>query len=183
MRNCPSFDRPPRKKEEKNHWSSLHPNYYSRTYINGRKVLRSASVRAMAFLGARGRAIPRCSSCTARRIFSFNPYRKPSPAWIRDFSSSGGKRPQPGDAPKKDKIQWYPIPVGLGIGVVGLVQFYKVSAREKERQREAEEGPAPKARPRVKRTGLATRAVKAADLARRNMMMWSLKKKRKKRND
>lgn len=107
----------------------------------------------MAFLGARGRAIPRCSSCTARRIFSFNPYRKPSPAWIRDFSSSGGKRPQPGDAPKKDKIQWYPIPVGLGIGVVGLVQFYKVSAREKERQREAEEGPAPKARPRVKLEG------------------------------
>ena len=113
----------------------------------------------MAFLGAsvgrlaRTRAIPRCSSCTARQSFAFNSYRKPSTAWIRNFSSSGGKRPQSGDSPQKDKIQWYPIPVGLGIAVVGLVQFYKVSAREKERQREAEEGPAPKARPRVKLEG------------------------------
>jgi phosphatidylserine decarboxylase len=37
------------------------------------------------------------------------------------------------------KIKWYPIPVGLGIGFLGLVQFYKVTEREKARQREEDD--------------------------------------------
>src|ERR1700693_6144893 len=29
------------------------------------------------------------------------------------------------------KIKWYPIPVGLGIGFLGLAQLYRVNEREK----------------------------------------------------
>lgn len=34
------------------------------------------------------------------------------------------------------KIQWYPIPVGLGIGFLGLAQLYKINEREKAKERE-----------------------------------------------
>ncbi|KAI2609265.1 phosphatidylserine decarboxylase [Hypoxylon sp. NC1633] len=54
------------------------------------------------------------------------------------------------------KVQWYPIPVGLGIGFLGFVQFYKTQAREKERlEREAAEGDGvrPKKRPRIRPDG------------------------------
>lgn len=61
------------------------------------------------------------------------------------------------------KIQWYPIPVGLGIGSLGLLQFYKVREREKARQKEEEqwessstgngEDGRPKRRPRIRPTG------------------------------
>lgn len=37
------------------------------------------------------------------------------------------------------KIKWYPIPVGLGVGSLGLLQLYKVNEREKARQREEDE--------------------------------------------
>ncbi|KAK8135320.1 hypothetical protein PG984_003260 [Apiospora sp. TS-2023a] len=60
-----------------------------------------------------------------------------------------------GSALKNTKVQWYPIPVGLGIGFLGFVQFYKSQAREKERlEQEAEEfGKRPKKRPRVRPEG------------------------------
>jgi len=34
------------------------------------------------------------------------------------------------------RIKWYPIPVGLGIGFLGLVHFYKVNERERLRREE-----------------------------------------------
>jgi phosphatidylserine decarboxylase len=37
------------------------------------------------------------------------------------------------------KVRWYPIPVGVGIGFLALVQFYRVNEREKARQWEDEE--------------------------------------------
>ena len=37
------------------------------------------------------------------------------------------------------KIQWKPIPVGLGIGFLGAVQFYRVREREREKRRQEEE--------------------------------------------
>lgn len=40
------------------------------------------------------------------------------------------------------KIKWYPIPVGLGIGFLGLAQLYRVNEREKARRREEEENDA-----------------------------------------
>lgn len=79
------------------------------------------------------------------------------PSSQRGFSShDSGKRPKfsqrLGEALRNSKITWYQIPVGLGIGFLGLVQFYKVSSRERERQRQEQEGtrtpsPRPKVRP------------------------------------
>ncbi|OTB05211.1 hypothetical protein M426DRAFT_320025 [Hypoxylon sp. CI-4A] len=57
---------------------------------------------------------------------------------------------------KDTKVRWYPIPVGLGIGFLGLVQFYKTQAREKERlERESSEfdGARPKKRARIRPDG------------------------------
>lgn len=34
------------------------------------------------------------------------------------------------------KIKWYPIPVGVGIGFLGLVQFYRTNEREKARRQD-----------------------------------------------
>ena len=34
------------------------------------------------------------------------------------------------------KIKWYPIPVGVGIGFLGLLQFYRINEREKARRQE-----------------------------------------------
>lgn len=55
------------------------------------------------------------------------------------------------------KTEWYFIPVGVGIGFVGLVQGYKVYTREKERQeQEAQDGELkvkPKKRPRIRPDG------------------------------
>jgi hypothetical protein len=35
---------------------------------------------------------------------------------------------------RNTKIEWYPIPVGLGIGFLGFVQIYRIREREKARQ-------------------------------------------------
>ncbi|KAJ6444163.1 phosphatidylserine decarboxylase proenzyme 1 [Purpureocillium lavendulum] len=83
------------------------------------------------------------------------------PCAARNFSSNSGKRPRfsqrLGEALRNTKIQWYQIPVGLGIGFLGLVQFYKVSSREQERRQAEEEGRVPgerpKPRPRVRPEG------------------------------
>ncbi|KAI5867182.1 phosphatidylserine decarboxylase [Durotheca rogersii] len=79
------------------------------------------------------------------------------------FRRSSGKRRQQEPfgsrlrtALRNTKVQWYPIPVGLGIGFLGLVQLYKTQSREKERlDREAgdAEAPSPKRRPRVRPDG------------------------------
>jgi phosphatidylserine decarboxylase len=81
------------------------------------------------------------------------------PSSQRCFSSqNSGKRPKfsqrLGEALRNSKITWYQIPVGLGIGFLGLVQFYKVSSRERERQRQEDEGIiSPKPRPKVRPDG------------------------------
>jgi phosphatidylserine decarboxylase len=62
-------------------------------------------------------------------------------------------------------IQWYPIPVGVGVGFLGFLQFQRVRAREQarieqEEQRMAKEdedaennGRRPKKRPRIRPSG------------------------------
>ena len=40
---------------------------------------------------------------------------------------------------QKTKLDWRPIPVTLGIGFLGLVQFYRVQRRERARKEEEEE--------------------------------------------
>lgn len=107
----------------------------------------------------------RCAHCASRPSPSHSlaaarshPCRTPA---TRGFSSNNsGKRPRfsqrLGEALRNTKIQWYQIPVGLGIGFLGLVQFYKVSAREqKQREQDGvlEEGGRPKRRPRVRPEG------------------------------
>lgn len=100
-----------------------------------------------------------CTRCTTPT--HLQPTRRTSPSSIRGFSSGSGKRPRfsqrLGEALRNSKIQWYQIPVGLGIGFLGLVQFYKVSSREREKQRNGENGEleegTPAKRPRVKLEG------------------------------
>ncbi|OAA66173.1 phosphatidylserine decarboxylase proenzyme 1 [Cordyceps fumosorosea ARSEF 2679] len=77
------------------------------------------------------------------------------PGAARDFSSGpSGQRPRfsqrLGDALRKTKVTWYHIPVGLGVGFLGLVQFYKVQSREREKQ---DGGDRPKPRPRIQPEG------------------------------
>ena len=64
------------------------------------------------------------------------------------FSTSARQRLQENRGPfrtrlraalKDTKIQWKPIPVGLGISFLGAVQFYRVREREKRRQQEEKE--------------------------------------------
>lgn len=65
----------------------------------------------------------------------------------RFFSHMPPKRPGSG-------IQWYPIPVGLGVACVGLVQFYKVYTREKEERQIGDgENTRPKKRQRIRPDG------------------------------
>ncbi|CAK7274571.1 phosphatidylserine decarboxylase 1 [Sporothrix epigloea] len=55
---------------------------------------------------------------------------------------------------KNSKIQWSRIPVGLGIGFLGLVQFYKIRNREPEEGIvDGEEAAKPKKRPRIRPDG------------------------------
>ncbi len=78
----------------------------------------------------------------------------------RLFSQQQPKRPRFSSrlrtALRNTKIQWYQIPVGVGIGFIGLMHFYKVTKREREKQ-EQEEGAEtttrPKRRPRIRPDG------------------------------
>ncbi|KAI9155244.1 Phosphatidylserine decarboxylase proenzyme 1 [Paramyrothecium foliicola] len=125
---------------------------------SGQALLRT---QGLAF--ARGQ----CSSCAAKHVnhhavtSSRTALPRTAPGASRNFSSGSGKRPRfsqrLGEALRNSKIQWYQIPVGLGIGFLGLVQFYKVSTREREKQQELDEIPdgarTPKKRARVRPDG------------------------------
>src|SRR3954471_21759202 len=80
-------------------------------------------------------AFARTPTCLCRRTYT--PWQRPQPGAQRILgrrpfsqqSQHSPKRPKP-----SGKIEWYPIPVGLGVGFLGLVQFYKVYTREKEQE-------------------------------------------------
>lgn len=55
-----------------------------------------------------------------------------------DYKESFGTRLR--KALSETKIKWYPIPVGVGIGFLGLGQFYRVNEREKAKRRFEELG-------------------------------------------
>lgn len=65
----------------------------------------------------------------------------------RLFSQQQTKRPRPGN-----KIEWYPIPIALGVGFLGLMQGYKVYTREEKPEDETLE-PKPKKRARIRPDG------------------------------
>src|SRR6187549_3992877 len=95
----------------------------------------------------------RCSTCTSRRTYLTARRVQPTAVQIsgrRVFSQQPPKRPKP-----SGKIEWYPIPIGLGVGFLGLVQFYKVYSREQEQDdgENGEPGSKPKKRPRIRPEG------------------------------
>lgn len=65
----------------------------------------------------------------------------------RLFSQQHSKRPKP-----SGKIEWYPIPIALGVGFLGLMQGYKVYTRE-EKQEDGDLEPKPKKRARIRPEG------------------------------
>ena len=118
------------------------------TFVAGSFGLKRSSAIASVF------RIP-CSGCATRPLAKRTASLRTS-ANQRGFASNSGKRPKfshrLAEALKNSKIQWYQIPVGLGIGFLGLVQFYKVSARERRNIEDGEET-TPKKRQRIRPDG------------------------------
>lgn len=112
----------------------------------------------------------RCPACLQRPALpqSGRP-RRPLPQSSTSYDSAGrgGRRLYSQQSPKrpkftsrlrmalgKSKTEWYFIPVGVGIGFLGLVQGYKVYTREKERPEEdVYPGSQPKRRQRIRPDG------------------------------
>ncbi|EFY85389.1 phosphatidylserine decarboxylase proenzyme 1 precursor [Metarhizium acridum CQMa 102] len=116
----------------------------------------------------------RCSSCADQHVtkplLSFR-YPLQTPIAARNFSSRYARRPRfsqrLGEALRNSKITWYHIPVGVGIGFLGLVQFYKVTAREQEKRRQEDGGVSggqPKRRERIRPDGPCLDEVSEPDL-------------------
>ncbi|GAB0133179.1 hypothetical protein EsDP_00001592 [Epichloe bromicola] len=106
----------------------------------------------------------RCSGCPEQLMASLIVKPRNSsraPITVRNFSSSNsGKRPRfsqrLGEALRNSKITWYHIPVGVGIGFLGLVQFYKVTAREERKRQQEADGTTdekPRRRPKIRPEG------------------------------
>ncbi|KAK0635707.1 phosphatidylserine decarboxylase-domain-containing protein [Bombardia bombarda] len=106
-------------------------------------------------------AMGRCPSCLSRQTHIAARRTQPAGAgaasatqWAlgrRLFSHQPPKRPTPNGT----RMQWKPIPIGLGVGFLGLVQFYKVYTRDEEKQAadDGEPGSRPKKRPRIRPDG------------------------------
>jgi hypothetical protein len=77
----------------------------------------------------------------------------------RLFSQQSQQRPRFSsrlrDSLKNSKIQWYQIPAGVGIGFLGLMQFYKISTRKDDNESEeyVDGERRPKKRPRIRPDG------------------------------
>ncbi|KAG5958533.1 hypothetical protein E4U58_005337 [Claviceps cyperi] len=83
-----------------------------------------------------------------------------TPVVVRNFSTNSGRRPRfsqrLSEALRRSKITWYHIPVGVGIGFLGLIQFYKVTTREERRRQQEAGGDAddkPRTRPKIRPEG------------------------------
>ena len=86
------------------------------------------ALRGMPFPVSQSHCICRCHRS---RLFSSSTrlYRQQT-----DYKESFGTRLR--RALGATKIKWYPIPVGVGIGFLGLGQLYRVNEREKARREE-----------------------------------------------
>ena len=71
----------------------------------------------------------------------------------RRLFSQQSHRPQADAKTQSSRIRWHPIPVGLGVGFLGLVQFYKVSHRDEKQKQDGDLEQRPKRRPRVRPDG------------------------------
>ena len=96
----------------------------------------------------------RCSTCVYRQGLQAGTRSQPNQFAVsrRLFSQQSQQRPRFSSrlrtALRNSKIQWYQIPVGVGIGFLGCVQFYKVYTREQEKQEREEQGLDGEKRPR-----------------------------------
>ncbi|KAK4162748.1 phosphatidylserine decarboxylase-domain-containing protein [Cladorrhinum sp. PSN259] len=79
--------------------------------------------------------------------------RRPLPNGRRPFSQQQSQRPKADSKVHQSRIRWQPIPVALGVGFLGLFQFYKTSTRPEEKIDDVETTKRPKKRPRVRPDG------------------------------
>lgn len=92
--------------------------------------LRGALPSSSPLLFARYRPHPRPNGTAQSRLFNVSARRcERQQDRHRKESFSSRLRAALG----RTKVQWYPIPVGLGIGFLGLLQFTKIQRRERER--------------------------------------------------
>lgn len=129
------------------------------TYV-GPRIVRSQALPRFLLSPPQSSCICRCHN---PRLFSSSArlYRQKP-----EYKESFGTRLR--RALSETKIKWYPIPVGLGIGFLGLVQFLRINERETARRREeeledegyvrmvggdGEHGGRPKRRERIRPTG------------------------------
>lgn len=107
----------------------------------GSAPARAALVRP----GASGR----CSKGLSRQTYITARWIQPTQRvqGRRLFSQQQSKRPRPGN-----KIEWYPIPIALGVGFLGLMQGYKVYTREEKPEDDTLESK-PKKRARIRPDG------------------------------
>jgi phosphatidylserine decarboxylase len=98
------------------------------TYARPRIFAQPQALRGVPFLVSQSQCICRCHRS---RLFSSSTklYRPRT-----DYKDSFGTRLR--KALGETKITWYPIPVGVGIGFLGLGQLYRVNEREKARREE-----------------------------------------------
>jgi len=105
----------------------------------------------------RGRPQP-CSLCKKRVASPKTAFHTSSRRGAPDPGDRGPFRTRLRTALRNTKIQWYTIPVSVGIGFLGGLQFYRTSQREKQRIEDEEDAEAertgrPRRRPRVRPTG------------------------------
>ncbi|KAJ5091267.1 Phosphatidylserine decarboxylase-like protein [Penicillium alfredii] len=90
---------------------------------------------------------------------SWRQYRKENHHNNHDHHARGSFGSRLRFALRNTKVEWYPIPVGLGIGLLGLLHFYKTQRAERDRlsrdtdEEEWENGKRPPRRPRIVPTG------------------------------
>jgi hypothetical protein len=129
----------------------FYPHLRTKSSLEGSVISKMAAIHlgpGSARLGYASRTIGRRSTCVCRQtlLASRQAQQKPLVFSRRAFSQQPPKRPTP-----ESKIQWYPIPVGLGVGFLGLVQFYKVYTREQEKDKAAEDDGEPGTHPKNRR--------------------------------
>lgn len=100
---------------------------------------------------------PACSAFARRTMRSYRPASL-SLSLTRPFSNHARQRPRLHFIPLQARLVWRPIPVGLGILCVGLLQGYKVATRDddnSDNEIESDDGQhqKPKRRPKIRPNG------------------------------
>ena len=107
-------------------------------------TLRSCRIARVPRVDSILRSTPRPYQCFSYLKRDPVPHHFSTSSIRRDERSSGDKGPFRSRlrlALQRTKVQWYPIPVGLGIGFLGFAQLYRQQRQQQaESQRYEEEG-------------------------------------------